>query len=99
MRQYFLHDLQAVGTNHSSHLRNQRGAWPATTRGLWTGSTCSPSHLRCWQKRGHCNQAPLMFSFTWEHTLPAAANAKCLITVTSQDPATRSSLCSTSCIG
>ena len=32
--QCLLHDLQAVGTNHSSHLRNQRKAWPATTRGL-----------------------------------------------------------------
>ena len=29
-----LHDLQTVGTNDSSHLRNQRGAWPTTTRGL-----------------------------------------------------------------
>ena len=27
-------DLQVVGINHSSHLRNWRGAWPATTRGL-----------------------------------------------------------------
>ena len=29
-----LRDLQTMGTNHSSHLRNQRGAGPATTRGL-----------------------------------------------------------------
>ena len=33
-RQHLLHDLQAVGANHSSHLRHQRWAWPVTTRGL-----------------------------------------------------------------
>ena len=27
-------DLQVTGTNHSSHPRNEREAWPATTRGL-----------------------------------------------------------------
>ena len=32
--QSFLCDIQEVGTNHSSHLRNQREAWTATTRGL-----------------------------------------------------------------
>ena len=32
--QCILHDLQAVETNHSSHFRNQREAWPATTRSL-----------------------------------------------------------------
>ena len=31
---HFLHYLQEVGTNHSSHLRNQREAWSATTSGL-----------------------------------------------------------------
>ena len=29
-----LNDLQAVRTNNSSHLRNQRESWHATTRGL-----------------------------------------------------------------
>lgn len=29
-----LHNLQEEGTNQSSHLRNQREAWPVTTRGL-----------------------------------------------------------------
>ena len=29
-----LSDLLAVGTKHSSHLRNQREIWPATTRGI-----------------------------------------------------------------
>ena len=52
---HLLCNLQVAGINHSSHLRNQRGAWPTTTRGLLTGSTCSPSHLRGQQKRGHCN--------------------------------------------
>ena len=31
--QHLLHDLQAAGTN-SNHVRNQSGAWPATTRDL-----------------------------------------------------------------
>ena len=31
---HLLSDLQAAGKNHSSHLRNQSEAWPATTRGL-----------------------------------------------------------------
>ena len=29
-----LHDLQVSGTNHRSHLRNHREAWPANSRGL-----------------------------------------------------------------
>ena len=33
-KQHLLRDLQVARTNHSSHLRNQRGACPATTRGL-----------------------------------------------------------------
>ena len=48
----------------------------------------------------------LLLSQPWEHIDPAAATAKhsgavptCLITVPSQDPATRSSPCSTSCGG
>ena len=32
--QCLLHDLQVVGTNHSSHLRNQREVRPTTTRDL-----------------------------------------------------------------
>ena len=32
--QCLLCDLQVGGTNHSSHLRNQREVWPSTTRGL-----------------------------------------------------------------
>ena len=32
--QPLFHDLQAVGTNHSSHPRHQRWAWPETTRHL-----------------------------------------------------------------
>ena len=31
---YLLHDLQVVGTNHSSHLKNQREICPATIRDL-----------------------------------------------------------------
>ena len=31
---HLLCELQVEGTNHSSHLRNQREVWPATTRGL-----------------------------------------------------------------
>ena len=41
------------GTNHSSHLRNQREAWEAITRLLGIGSKCGPSHHRGQQKRGY----------------------------------------------
>ena len=34
MMALLLCDLQVVETNHSSHLRNQKGAWPGITRGL-----------------------------------------------------------------
>ena len=34
MMQCLLCDLQVAGANHSSHLRKQREAWPATTRDL-----------------------------------------------------------------
>ena len=54
-------DLQAAGGNHSSHLR---WAWSFTTRGLWTGTICRPKHLRGWQRRGHCNQAPQVVTLT-----------------------------------
>ena len=48
----------------------------------------------------------LLLSIPWEHTCPACCHCQMLwampthsITVTSQDPATRSRLCSTSCVG
>ena len=34
MAWHLLHDLQVAGANHSSHLRHQMWALPATTRGL-----------------------------------------------------------------
>ena len=46
-----LHDLQVAGTDCGGRLRGQRETWLATTGGLWVGSTCNPSHLRCWQKK------------------------------------------------
>ena len=66
------------------------------------GSTCSPSHLRGWQKkRGHCNQAPHVIALTFLGThLPCSCHCqtlwaapRCLITVPPQDPTTRSSWC------
>ena len=95
---HLLCNLQVAGINHSSHLRNQRGAWPTTTRGLLTGSTCSPSHLRGQQKK-RALQATNTCCFsrspgnppTLLLPLPKALGSTPthLITVTSQDPATR----------
>ena len=74
------------------------------------GSTCDPSHLRGWPKRkkkGHCNQAPYTVALTPLRTHPPC-NCHCqmlwvtprhLVTVPSQDPITRSSWHSTSCMG
>ena len=103
-----LHDLQMSGTNDSSHFRNQRGAWPTSTRGQWTGSTCSPSHLRDQQKK----RALQLTTTHWcSHSpgntpalLPPLPNTPgsthtWLITVTSQNPETRISQCSKSCMG
>ena len=104
-----LHDLKVPGMDLGSHLRDQREAWPQNTQGLGVGSMCGPSHLKGWQTKNralqpstsHCYPTPLG---TYP---PAAATPKCsgqqaprcLITVLSQDPATRSSWCSTSCMG
>ena len=51
MAWHLLHDLQEVGTNHRCHLRNQKDVWPSTTRGLWTGSSYSPSLKRSAKNR------------------------------------------------
>lgn len=48
--QCLLCELHVAGTHYSSHLRNQKEAWPAPHRGLGIGSTCNPSHLRGRQK-------------------------------------------------
>ena len=57
-------DLQVGGANHCSHLRIQRWAWPSTTKGPRTGTTCSPSHLRGHHRGGHCNRAPPIVALT-----------------------------------
>ena len=62
--QHLLCDLQEAGTNHSSHLRQQRWVWPSTTRGLGTDTTCGPSHFRGRQRRGDFNQAPPVVALT-----------------------------------
>ena len=57
--------LQVVEANHHSHVKIQRWAWPATTRGLWTGTTCDPSHRNRGQHRGgHCNWVPPVVALT-----------------------------------
>ena len=61
---HLLHGLWALGANCCSHLRLQRWMWPTNTRGLWTGATCGPSHLRRCYTGGHCNQAPPIVALT-----------------------------------
>ena len=94
MMSCLLHDLQVAETNYRSHFRNQTlAASPITSEVGRKDGTAIEHH-------------PLLRSLpTAEHTHPAAATAKCsrerpdTITVPSQDPATRSSLCSTSYMG
>ena len=69
---HLLCELQAAGANHGNHLRHQSWAWPTTTRGLRTGTACSPSHLRDQQRCGCCNQAPLVDALT-----PLGRNPPC----------------------
>ena len=97
---HLLNDLKAVGANHSSHLRRQSREQLATGRGLWTGTTCSNSHLGGQPRKGHCNQIPPIIALTPPGNTPwcchcqmlQAARHTYLITVTYQSPATRSRL-------
>ena len=101
-----LHNLQMVGTDHSSHLRNQRGygqpplgvneqASPAILVTLQVGKkrvlTPSTNH---WYSHSPGNTPTLLLP------LPYILGTAyiCLITGTSQDLATSSSLYSTCCM-
>ena len=93
--------LQAAGANHSSALRHQRGAWPDTIGVCEQAPPAAPVTTEVSKEEGTATEHhPLLLSVPQEHTRPAAAPARCseatyacLITVTSQGPATRSSLC------
>ena len=88
-------------------LTPEVGVATATTTGTWTKITCSPSHLRGHHREGHCDGTPPVVALTPLGAHPPCcchcqtlwAVPRCLITVPSQEPATRSSLCSTSCGG
>ena len=103
-----LHNLQAAGTDCGSRLRGQMEAWLATTGGLWAGSTCNPSHLRGWKKRkkeGTATKHHTLLISLGTHPLCSChchtlwVMPRHLVTVPSQDPTTRSSWCSTTCVG
>ena len=96
-----LHDLQVVGTDHSNHLRNQRGVRVLPPLGfceqaqrLAKKRALQPSTTPC------CSHSPgntPALLLPMPNTLGTAYI--CLIIVASQDPATRNSLHSTSYVG
>ena len=103
---HLLHDLQAVGTNHSSHLRNQGRAWPGTLGLCEQPPSAGPVTSEVGKKEGTATEChPLLLSCPWEHICPAASDkcsGQCLHVPDHcpfQNPATRTTLCSTGCMG
>ena len=75
---HLLHDLQAVGTNHRSHLRHQRGPWPTASRACEQAPPVAPVTAEVGKEEGSAAEHhPLLLSLPWKHTIPAAASAKC----------------------
>lgn len=52
---WFLCDHKVAGANHHSYFWLQRWVWPANTRGLGTGATYIPKHLRGDCRGGYCD--------------------------------------------
>ena len=74
----FLNGLQEVGVEHHSYLWLQRWEWLTNTRGPCTDTTCGPIHLKGTTEEGTMTEHHLLvLSHPREHTLPAAAIAKC----------------------
>ena len=102
----FLHGLQEAGANHCSYLWLQRWEWLATAKGPRTDTTCRPIHLKGTTEEGIVTEHQLLVLLHlvthWPHcyhyqTLQAVPTH--LISVTSQDPATRSTLYNNSYVG
>ena len=76
--QSLLHDLQAAGTNHSSHLRNQRGCSLPPLGICEQAPPIAPITSEVSKGEGTATMHhPLLLSLPWEHTCPASATAKC----------------------
>ena len=109
----FLCDLQATGTDLVviSEARGRHGLPPlgncewAPPAAQITSRVSKKKKKK--KKRGHCNQAPYIVALIPLETHPPCschcqmlwAASRCLITVPSQDPTTRSGWCSTFCMG
>ena len=73
-----LHNLQVVGTNHSSHFRNQREDGLPPLGVCEQAPPAAPVTSEVGKKEGtETEHHPLMLSHPWKHTHPAAATAKC----------------------
>ena len=99
----FFHGLHVVGVNHCSYFWLHRWELPVTTKGPRTGTTCSPSHLKGTTKEGTVTKCHLLVLFHPQEHLPWCCHyqmfqalATRLISVTSQDPATRPTVYSNS---
>ena len=70
--QCLLGDLQVVGTNHSSHLRNQMGRGPPPLGILEQAPLGAPINSEDTTQEGTATQHhPLLLSLPWELTYPA----------------------------
>ena len=103
-----LHDIEVVGMDQGSHLVGQREVCPDTTGACEWASPAAPVTSRVGKKKKrslqpsntcYCSHSPGNITVVLLPLPMLWAEPKHLITVPSQDRATRSSWCSTTCMG